>query len=79
MKFLQQHYEALKQLIKESDIDIIATKANYKEKGLSDQRFYWDLFWASKWHKSIECRESDYLDTHIETAIKTAVKELINS
>ncbi len=76
MKFSPEHLAQLTKSIESTNVDIEATKAHYKVKGLSEQRFYWDLFWASQWHKSDECRNSDYLDIHIETAIKAAVKEI---
>jgi hypothetical protein len=77
MKFSKEHFEGLKSAIINSDTDIAATKAAYKEKGLSDQRFYWDIFWASQYHKNESFRNSDYYDTHIETAIKAAIKEIL--
>ena len=76
MKFSEQHFKMLKDSIASLEIDYPETRKRYNEKGLSEQRFYWDIFWASSFHKNNDFREADYLDTHIETAIKRAVKEL---
>lgn len=76
MKFSNEHFDGLKMAIKKSLIDIAATRKQYKEKGHSETRFLWDIFWASHYSHDESFRQSDYLDTHIQTAIKKAVKEL---
>lgn len=77
MKFSTEHYSDLKKAIANSCVDLKATKEAYKEKGLSDTRFIWDIFWASRWSQTDAGRAADYMDTHIQTATKTAINELI--
>lgn len=76
MKFSTTHFEALKSEIEKSGIDLIETKKNYEEKGLSETRYAWDIFWAVSFHKYPGFREASYKDTHIETATKKAIVEL---
>ena len=76
MKFSNEHFTGLKKAIKASMIDLAKTRKQYQDKNLSDTRFLWDIFWASNYHKEEDFRNSHYLDSHIQTAIKNAVKEL---
>ena len=74
MKFTSEHLNSLKQAIEASNVDLKATAEHYKEKGYSETRFLWDIFWASKWSENN--RDVPYLDTHITTALRNAVNEL---
>lgn len=76
MKFNTEHFIGLKKAIKQTQIDIAKTRKEYKLKGLSDTRLYWDIFWASGYSKDENFRNSDYLDSHIQTAIKKVLSEL---
>jgi hypothetical protein len=80
MKFTSKHLESLKIAIIESDINIKEMKLKYNIEGKSETRFLWDLFWMSKWTKKEHKHyyEGDYNDSHIQTAIKSIVKELTN-
>tara|TARA_R110000868_G_scaffold303201_1_gene563715 strand:+ start:43 stop:282 length:240 start_codon:yes stop_codon:yes gene_type:complete len=77
MKFSTTHFEGLKSEIEKSGIDLIQTKKNYEEKGLSETRYVWDIFWAVSFHKFPNFREASYKDAHIETAIKKAINEIL--
>ena len=74
MKFTPEHYQTLKSCIKEV-IQLPILQKGEK----SETRYLWDIFWASGWsHKFNEqYHEGDYLDSHIQTAVKNIVKELI--
>ena len=78
MKFSNEHFESLKQTVKELNIDIPVLNAECKAKGQSETRFLWDLFWASGWTKKEHKHyyEGDYMDSHITTAMKQVVKDL---
>ena len=78
MKFNTEHFNSLKTAIKETGININEMSDKYKAEGKSDTRFLWDLFWASNWTKKEHRHyyEGDYMDSHIQTAMKAAVKDL---
>ena len=76
MRFSKEHFEELKEAVRSKEIDVQATKQNYKEKGLSETRLLWDLFWASGYNMNPNFRESDYTDKNIETAMKKVVRDL---
>lgn len=76
MKFTNDHFQSLKKSISGSDVDLLESAKAYKEKGYSETRFLWDIFWASKWSYHNRDASAIYLDTHIQTAIKKAVAEL---
>jgi len=79
MKFSPEDYTSLKEAIKDrlhaKGVSLPILKDVYLNEGLSDQRFIWDIFWLSNWCHTH--RDNDYLDTHIETATKAAIKELM--
>lgn len=75
MKFQPTHYNSLKECIKQ-----VINKPELQRDDKNEVRYLWDLFWASKWtelHRD-HYNEGDYYDSHIQTAIKTAVKELVS-
>ena len=84
MKFTNEHYSILKNRVADLGIDKLKTAQNeYKQKGLSETRFLFDVFYASKTKigdgvgMSSNCGiEGDYNDNHIETAMKKVIKEL---
>lgn len=84
MKFTNEHYNILKNRVAVIGIaKLKKAKTEYKEKGLSDTRFLFDVFYASKTKigdgigLSSNCGiEGDYNDGHIETAMKKIIKEL---
>jgi hypothetical protein len=84
MKFTTEHYNILKNRVADLGIDKLKqAKAEYKEKGLSETRFLFDVFYASKTKigdgigLSSNCGiEGDYNDNHIETAMKKVISEL---
>lgn len=74
MKFTDSHLESLESCIKplfETNNPIII------QGDKSEQRYLWDIFWESKWTTKFRdhYNEGDYLDTHIQTAIKNIVKK----
>jgi hypothetical protein len=85
MKFTTEHYNILKNRVADLGIDKLKkAKTEYKEKGLSETRFLFDVFYASKTvigdgiGLSSNCGiEGDYDDSHIKTAMKKVIKELI--
>lgn len=77
MKFSATHFEGLKSAIEKSGIDLVQSKKNYEERELSETKYLWDIFWAVGFHKDPSFREASYKDTHIQTAIKKAIVELI--
>lgn len=77
MKFSTVHFEGLKSAIQTSGIDLVQTKKNYQDKDLSETRYLWDIFWATGFHKDPSFREANYKDSHIQTAIKKAIIELL--
>lgn len=74
MKFNDKDFSSLKESIKAAGINVSEMRAKYDKEGKTKQRFYWDLFWISKWADSNRCHE--YNDSHIETALKAAVRDL---
>lgn len=83
MKFQSEHYETLKKCIGAAIQGTGKTIAELKEKSKelneSETRFLWNLFWASKWsqlHRE-QYNEGDYMDSHIQTALKNVVKDLL--
>ena len=76
MKFTKEHFEKLKAAIKANCPDVAAMKSDYLNKGRSETKFLWDLFWLSKYNMDQEFRDSDYTDKNIETAMKKAVRDL---
>ena len=83
MKMQPSHYQALSAMlnsvINELDKPVLEFAKAYRDAGLSDTRFVWDLYWAipsterKGWHDDNGIY--DYLhDDHIGTAIKTALK-----
>lgn len=79
MKMTQAHYEALKAKVMPLVPSIPAyresLKTDPKVKNL-DQRVLWDVFHAAKIWKDYSYQEFDYLDAHIETAMRAIFKEL---
>lgn len=82
MKFQPEHYASLKNAIgaflKSENLTVNEVKNKFKEKGLSDTRCAWDIYWACKWANDNREINDAYNDSHIETAIKSALKELSN-
>jgi len=84
MKFTNEHYYILKARIESIGVDKLkSARKEYIEKALSDQRFIFDVFWASKTKigdgigMSSNCGiEGDYNDSHIGTATKKALQEI---
>ena len=68
---------AINYKVESSDFDIRAERDKYKERGLSDMRFRWDiLHWSgadiSGFYKYLS-------DDHIDTALRKIADELLNS
>lgn len=79
MKFSNKDFENLKEAIKNAKIDLELSRQRYLSKKIGndpERRFIWDVFWASGWSKNN--RGNEYKDTHIETATKKAIKQLIS-
>lgn len=78
MKFEKEHFTSLKEAITSKLKLEGITIADYLKaaEGYSETRMLWDLFWFSGWSKLDENRAFNYLDSHIQTALKQAVKEL---
>lgn len=85
MKFTAKDYRNLKnsleKLITEKDVDFKATKRHYIEQHIGIEpakRFVWDMLWASKFTISYRySMDYQYVDTHLYTATKRAIDELI--
>ena len=85
MKITNEHYQVIKQALAELPKDKVLEHAQnvknagkFKDFGL---RMRWDLLWASKIGKGDNSFMMDTIypyanDEHIDTALKTAVKEL---
>lgn len=80
MKFTNEDYNSLLVAVETTNIDIKTTLQNYYDKGIGKEpltRFCWDLFFASKWTKSDENRRKEYNNRHIETAMRSIIKQLV--
>ena len=79
MKFTKEHYEALKDCV--SSVSIKSFKSNLealKNNEISNRKFIWNIYWLSQFDSNHRDIIGLYLDDHIETATKTAIKELIS-
>lgn len=84
MRVTKKHFDQLKSgIAKISGGRISKALHHYKEQGYSATRFYMDIFyqvgkrsWDDCNNGSYSYQEYDYNDSHIETAIKQAVKEV---
>lgn len=82
MKFKAEHYSSLKEsitdLIKSKGLTMAEVKEHYSQK--SETYFLWDLFWLSKWStvRDDHYNDGNYLDSHIQTALKRIVMELLS-
>lgn len=82
MKISKNLYTILVTNLAESSVTVMSTieqlENDYKLAGHSTTRFVWDLFWRSKnqSHFLTLAHGENLNDTHIETALKNAVKEL---
>lgn len=73
MKMTKEDYEILKSEIK--PYFSVELMDEYKNKGLSEERFRWDLVWRSKTDIG---KFYHYLnDNHIDTALRRIVKEFL--
>lgn len=72
MKVNKHDYDALRvAVLSKHSKDI---QHNYREQGLSDKRYRWDLLWASKFNFGAMY---DYCnDTHIDTALRKIIRGL---
>lgn len=81
MKFTKEHYDSLKKCIEdmldETGTTIETIKKNYTTLSLSDERFLWDIFWASGWVNAERkhYQEGHYTDNEITTALRKIEKE----
>lgn len=79
MKMTQAHFTVLKAKVAELQPQIPAhlarLQADPKVKDLG-MRLLWDVFAATRILDQYSYQEFDYLDTHIETAMRRAFKEL---
>lgn len=77
MKITKDHYQTMKNAIDALPRDQIATHKALKLGKDIDMRFRWDLFSAAKLHSFASDKLYQYAnDTHIDTALKSIVKEL---
>lgn len=78
MKMLPQHFEKLKSMI--SVADTAELRQSYRDRGLTDQRYRWDLTYvrSDKAVMRFICDELyQYLDdTHIDTALRKIIPSL---
>ena len=71
MKIKKEHFKELEEVI--NNIHISDWRKYYKEKGLSKERFIWDMFYLSKFDCNILY---DYLnDSHIQTALSKIISK----
>lgn len=78
MRVTSEHYKLFKQAVSDLKVNLYVTYHNYKTwYGFSDQRFIWDVFWATKLDIKQRPMIDQYLDTHIETATKKAINECL--
>lgn len=79
MKMTDEHYAALKARVQTLVPQIPAHRERLKNdpkvKNL-DLRVLWDVFHAAKIYTVYSYQEFDYLDTHVETAMRAIFKEL---
>lgn len=84
MKFTENHYNSLKECMANAlnaqNLNINTLKESATNEGRSEIRFLWDMFWFSRWTtvRREDYINGDYMDSHIQTAIKQVVKELSN-
>lgn len=79
MKMSSQDYDAMKEKIRATvtawPMRLSVYADRYRETGKSDQRFRWDVLYASKVDV---CSVYHYLDDrHIDTALKRIIQEII--
>ena len=86
MKFTKAHYEILVKKVNELNDKccLVSVKAKYDDAGLSHERFCWDVFYKTRIvigngiGLSSNCGiEGDYNDSHIFTATKKAISEVM--
>lgn len=79
MKMSNTHYlallEALRPIVPHLKAHRDTLKNDPKVKSV-DTRLTWDAYWATKISSKYSYQEWDYKDTHIENAVKKALKEL---
>lgn len=79
MKMTRDHYEALKKKVEPLTQKIIthreSLRGDPKVQNL-DTRTLWDTFHATRISNEYTYQEFDYLDTHIETAMRSIFREL---
>jgi hypothetical protein len=69
MKISTAHVQHIKQAI--SPIDVPELRAAYKEAGLSDKRYRWDLLYRAKLSQWISDNIYPYaIDAHIDTVLR---------
>ena len=82
MKIRQEHYKILLNGLRGILPRLQQGQPAYVEEGLTPKRFRWDALYATKLRVSSERNECelplyDYMnDDHIDTALRTAMKEL---
>ena len=86
MKMKKEHYEELKELIKQSLMLNPKVRQMYKDQGLSDTRYVWDLFARlqrdfsfvkGRAASSLQAKLYEYLcDSHIQTALFKIIREV---
>jgi len=77
MKFTKDHYKLIKDRFINLGIDaIIEHQAYCLLNNYSKTRFVWGVYWEAEDENS-RLDTSNYSDIHIETAITTAIKELL--
>lgn len=83
MKILPEHYEYLNHKLTQvmDGCDIIGVTESYKNRGLTFNRFCWDVLWASRIkishsHNTCDLPLYDYMD---DTHLKTAIKKIVTS
>lgn len=82
MKYTQQDYNELKTAvitaISKTGQTLSDIELEYKRDHLTFTRFIWDLYWVGKKHLPDPYAHNDYLDAHVETAMKRIYTELID-
>lgn len=75
MKIRSEHLARMNAAV--APLDTTERRTVYKARGLSSERYRWDLFWfADKYIDTIFCELDYLLDAHIDTALRRIVPPL---
>lgn len=75
MKMKDEHLDVIRTAVQKADED--RRRQIYRDQGLSDKRYRWDLLWSSGMSKWVSDHLYPYLtDDHIDTALREIVPAL---